>query len=882
MKQTTLRIGVGVGAVAAVAAALLGVVAVSSPSWIGFGGGAEAQEPAAVTLWHVNPDGSDYVGNPFCLGTVWSAGQVVAIDRLHDCNNAAGQHHVIRSEGYDALTPVVGTAETTCDGVDDDADTVVDDGACLWADDDTDNVPAAAVTNGTAETACDGLDNDGDGDVDDGCAVPELAPSECGDGLDNDGDTVVDDGCVDDDIDDPGNISEWVLQNVGANATIIGGPAFCNVLADMGATRVPDPDGPGPLLPSVTPNKPGFSTEDVNEICIAITSTASGETTIYAQYDGLTTNTLVKEWDSLLDTVILKAGDIESVTVPGMGSQKLPKDADLNGKRDAVDEHLMNHDGETQEHSVIGEGPIQLIDVVHGQHADFPDHPTEGAVVLAFIDSDRPGGPCTFFTNATGDIDGDGDRDEYDSYGTAVVGIADWRGFFIGPRIWPASAQVSAEALAEAAAHGLTAGMSNNNNYLPASDADTTRTSSLLGVYVDSRCEEQATITFKVGYPNYVQSVPEIPAPESVTINWTTVEMAKQPQIRWAGEEIVLEKRWAPAGEWYPEFGAGIDNDEDGLFNEDPGDDDGDGLVNEEYPPDGADTDEDGNEDGTRAGPGLGNCNNGIDDDADTAIDAQDAGCAAFIDEDTGIDPAEDDDGDCVGDPPISPFIHACTMSGGVDEDGPDICPVATSVSGTLVKYTKLGGPGGLIAGVPDTTPPDAEPDVVWTIVDDECISRALYVSEDPGEVDAEALLLDAEFNPLNKGAFLVWYLKIYQVKLTNIPLTDNVGREFHNAGVWEGGDPLDLTDGVTEETLDVSQDALARVQVKGWFRTADQSGSHLELRPARAEPDVRRDRHQGPGRLRSGRARESGDGSLGGPGRTSFRTWRIHRGHQL
>ena len=70
-----------------------------------------------------------------------------------------------------------------------------------------------------------------------------------------------------------------------------------------------------------------------------------------------------------------------------------------------------------------------------------------------------------------------------------------------------------------------------------------------------------------------------------------------------------------------------------------------------------------------------------------------------------------------------------------------------------------------------------------------------------------------------------MWYIKIYQVKLENVPLTDNVGREFHNAGIWSGADPLDLTNGVTAETLNVSQDALARVVVKGWMRTADQSG---------------------------------------------------------
>src|SRR4030066_355123 len=45
----------------------------------------------------VNPDGSDYVGNPYCPGTVWIAGRPTFIDRLHDCNNVTSQNHVIRS-----------------------------------------------------------------------------------------------------------------------------------------------------------------------------------------------------------------------------------------------------------------------------------------------------------------------------------------------------------------------------------------------------------------------------------------------------------------------------------------------------------------------------------------------------------------------------------------------------------------------------------------------------------------------------------------------------------------------------------------------------------------------------------------------------------------
>jgi len=697
MNRTTVRFGLGITAVAAM---VLTVLAVSSLSWTGHGAG--AQEPLLIK--HVNPDGSDFIGNPFCPPTVWSAdgqARVVSVADWQDCNNAIGQLHLIRTVGFDPATM-----------------------------------------------------------------------------------TVV----------------QFNLQGVGG----IVGPGT--------GIRC------GDLLEAV--DRPNWNPANNDQQCVVIHSSDPGETLVTLTYDdgGIlsTTESAAKQWDTLTDTVILKAGDVESVTVPGMGAQKLPKDVDGDGDRDAADEHLLDHNGETQQHAVVfdealkrlrsAEGPVQLIESPHGQHVGLADHPAEGAVILAFIDS--PHG-CTYFTSPS---------DPLSSLGTAVVGIADWRGFFVGPKVWPAGAQFDAEALAEAAAAGLAPGLSNNGDDI---DFPEDFEANFLGVHVDSLCEELATITFKVGYPNFVASMPLMPAPEWVTINWTTIEMAKQPQIRWAGEEIVLEKRWALPGEWYPEPGAGIDNDGDGLINEDPCDDDSDGLCNEEYGGVvGVDDDMDGNEDATRAIPGFGNCNDGIDNDADTSVDGNDASCAPYIDEDTGISLSEDDDGDCVGSPPADPFESPfCSVAGGIDEDGPDICPLA----GYLVKFSKLGGPGGLIVGVPNVGP-DPGPDVVWTVVGQDCVSRALYSSEDPGEVDVEALLVDGDLNPINKHAFLVWYLKIYQVKLTNVPLADNVGREFHNAGVWQGEDPVAAA-GVTQETLNVSQDALARVQVKGWFRTADPSG---------------------------------------------------------
>ena len=863
-----------------------------------------------VTLVHLNPDGTDYTGNPYCPQTVWSAdGKTATPDARHDCNNIAGQQHVIRTDGYD---PSLGTGVFTKDGVgtlvegdcdailagklgwsDDDGDGLADeDGENEGVDDDDDAtedglgaVPGSGncddgldndldtfvdaadpdcaalidedqTADGTDDdddgtedglgaapgsgNCSDGLDNDGDGtDANDaqcaafidedpgGDANNDGCPGICG--VDDDGDTVADeppvfdddeDGLTDEDpIDGIDNDNDGTEDGVGA----VPGMGNCgNTLDDDGdgTDLAADAecaafDGEDPIDfdddgDTVADEDPVGNVLLADEKCAVLRSIVPGETNVIFSYDGASTDAIHKEWDKLEDTVILKKDDVDKkLTVEGMGKVELPLDENGNDKRDPEDAHLLDRDGETQDHGVIWdeankeykseEGPIRLIEVVHGYHAEMPDHPTEGAVVLAFIDS--PG--CSYFTNPVPVVIG---LDAYQAgelnLGTALVGITDWRGFSIGPKVWPSGAQISAEAQAEATAHGLLVGDSTNSAVAPGTfEAD------YASVYVDTDCAEQATITFKVGYPDYVQSVPEIPEIEQVTINWTKVQAAKQPQIRWAGEEIVLEKRWAPSGDWYPEAG-GIDDDLDGKVNEDTGDastddQDGDGLADED-PKDGNDNDGDQLEDGTRGDPGDFECTDGIDNDGDGDIDGLDDNCLAGpgIDEDV-----PDDDKD-----------------GLVDEDPLDFCPLQDF----LVKYIKLDGPGGLVSGLPDAFYPFAsEPEAVWTYIDEECVSRALYSSEEPGKVDVEAILFDpTTYEQVdNKHAFLVWYIKMYQLKLTNVPGE----REDHNAGKFAVADGADLYDpsvgDVVAETLNVSADALLRVRVKGWFYGGNPSG---------------------------------------------------------
>jgi MYXO-CTERM domain-containing protein len=189
------------------------------------------------------------------------------------------------------------------DGVDQDCDTVADDGCPTTVDNDRDGFGVGGATVGQpdcddgaarvypgAEEACgDGIDNDCDGTVDDGCpevdcsdrdgdgwgvgagctiadcddddaAVHPWAVEVCGDAKDNDCDTTVDDGCegvdcVDADFDGwgvgsdcvradcndgDGGISPWVSEACGD-----GIDNDCSGSADEGCLICEDRDGDG-------------------------------------------------------------------------------------------------------------------------------------------------------------------------------------------------------------------------------------------------------------------------------------------------------------------------------------------------------------------------------------------------------------------------------------------------------------------------------------------------------------------------------------------------------------------------------------------------------------------------------------------------------------
>jgi len=486
----------------------------------------------------------------------------------------------------------------------------------------------------------------------------------------------------------------------------------------------------------------GWLTANDDEQCLVIHSSTPGETRVTLTYDDTvaastiyTTDPVIKEWDTIVDSVILKYGDLEKITkvtyvdpVTGLLETKtlyLPKDVNGDGVRDAADEHLLDKQSAWQDHGVVFDEalkrirlpvPLELTEIVHGEHWVLLDgvwglfhQPTEGALILAVIESERN---CTYFTDATGSV----------NLGQLLFDVSDNLG----------------------------------------------RST----VYLDTVCEEQAVISFFAQYPNLPGSV-RLGLYEWVGINWTTIELAKQPQIRWAGEEIVLAKRWALPDDWAP--------------------------------------------------------------NVDT----------------TGAD---------------EPICPLATIGGAVYSDTDDAGDEYDTVVTHQINYVLLDpGLGALEGGyvdlngdgVLDTLSFGGQSEAVGHI-DDECISKALAGSENPGQQDIEAKLIEVTYfcpwtiggtpaatvpeyrdgkwvcalpddGPtqfdatltseilVNKHAFLVWYIKIYEVSLTNV----DGERANHNAGAWTFGEGEDTVD----DTLNVSADALLRVTVKGWFEGGNNSG---------------------------------------------------------
>lgn len=162
----------------------------------------------------------------------------------------------------------------------------------------------------------------------------------------------------------------------------------------------------------------------------------------------------------------------------------------------------------------------------------------------------------------------------------------------------------------------------------------------------------------------------------------------------------------------------------------------------------------------------------------------------------------------------------------------------AENLIGGNVTYVKGSGPGNFLPGqgvwingsdqatvsmdTSDNSQTDQE-DIIGDM-NGMCISRVLYESEDPGEVDIEAFVDDGSDLNATKVAFVIYYMKINTV---NVSLVTQVAKPYHNVGDYAPGNPWDASKDDADNAADwnVSKDLLVRGRVTGWFLNSNPSG---------------------------------------------------------
>jgi len=226
-----------------------------------------------------------------------------------------------------------------------------------------------------------------------------------------------------------------------------------NIENFSGAVATIQAEGECGTIAEVT-GRADWDTANDTERCVVIHSSTPGETRVTLTYDDdmgagtiYTTNPVIKEWDSIVGSVILKYGDLEKVSkvyydddgdpTTALVDKELylPQDVNNDGVRDTDDEHLLDKQGTWQDHGVVWDEaikrikvpvPVEITEIVHGEHQVLIDsvsitthQPTEGALILAELESERN---CTYFTDSTGSANyGATIQDVSDNLGRVVV-----------------------------------------------------------------------------------------------------------------------------------------------------------------------------------------------------------------------------------------------------------------------------------------------------------------------------------------------------------------------------------------------------------------------------------------------------------------------------
>jgi len=144
------------------------------------------------------------------------------------------------------------------------------------------------------------------------------------------------------------------------------------------------------------------------------------------------------------------------------------------------------------------------------------------------------------------------------------------------------------------------------------------------------------------------------------------------------------------------------------------------------------------------------------------------------------------------------------------------------------VKFSLQNQSVGALEGIDG----DGESDsagAVWTQVDSHGFASCILVSSDAGVANVTAGLYNTRYGILVDGLENQHFFTVFFLKLESISLGDVNGKRVgennaHDSGVWTPPNPWDNASDATTQSLNVSQDALLRARVKGWFTSNNPS----------------------------------------------------------
>jgi len=151
-----------------------------------------------------------------------------------------------------------------------------------------------------------------------------------------------------------------------------------------------------------------------------------------------------------------------------------------------------------------------------------------------------------------------------------------------------------------------------------------------------------------------------------------------------------------------------------------------------------------------------------------------------------------------------------------------------------FVRFTLTGNSKGSLEAIGPLPPLGVnDGQTVDCVIDENGFASVILYSPVQGDIDVTATLYvwvpggrGIEKWDINQHHFVVYYLKLGELSLGNV----YGKRAFHDDGPWIPNNPWDpegtyndpATPDVLVETLNVSQDALLRARVNGWFKDAE------------------------------------------------------------